>query len=418
MMKFDETLTKFVKADLESAAVPMLVGEPGIGKSSWVEALAQIMHTEAFHIACNELYDKADLTGARLVPIGKNPATGEEQYAQKFFPHYDIMTAIKYAEEHPTELPILFLDEINRTSADVTSACLSLATARKIGSIKLPDNLRLILAGNDKGNINVLDTASISRTVVYHVAPDRDTFFAVNPDLNVYIKNVLTAHPETLMCLMNQAKTPRQDAGSQSVGSDDDDAELEEILDMDNEMVQFTTPRTITNLSNWLNKFTNQELLEMTSVQYMTEDNVPTTALAEVVEAHVGNTTFTALLMDEIGRGIMTVNNQQNVISVPKPAIYDQMKACANRTDLQTMVQSMSDRDKSGCLVYALYEDVDNSLYISTLAHAMTVLDPADTQTLIRLTSQHMLNRENAEAMLGTNTPLSDNLNILLSAGI
>ena len=147
-MKFNSILTNFVSKDLSVGKVPMLLGEPGIGKSSWTEALAASMQTKCFTLAVNQLADKADLTGARLVPTGT-----DGNYKQVFYPHEVIMDAVEYANDHPRETPILFLDEINRTTADVTSAALSIPTMRRIGSIKLPANLRVMIAGNDKGNI-------------------------------------------------------------------------------------------------------------------------------------------------------------------------------------------------------------------------------------------------------------------------
>ena len=150
-MKFNDILMKLVDADIENGLIPMLLGEPGIGKSSWVEALGQRNCTAVFVLPCNQLADKADLTGARLVPI-----EGTNEYKMVFYPHSVIMDAIMYANEHPREQPILFMDELNRTTPDVTSACLSIPTQRKIGDKRLPQNLRIITAGNDKGNITSL----------------------------------------------------------------------------------------------------------------------------------------------------------------------------------------------------------------------------------------------------------------------
>ena len=42
-MKFNSMLTNFVAKDLNAGKIPMLLGEPGIGKSSWTEALAASM---------------------------------------------------------------------------------------------------------------------------------------------------------------------------------------------------------------------------------------------------------------------------------------------------------------------------------------------------------------------------------------
>ena len=68
-MKFDNTLMKLVKADLKCGIIPMLLGEPGIGKSSWTIDLCKELHTKVFVLASNQLADKADVTGARLVPV-------------------------------------------------------------------------------------------------------------------------------------------------------------------------------------------------------------------------------------------------------------------------------------------------------------------------------------------------------------
>lgn len=112
--KFNSTLNKIVTTNLNTNKVPMLVGEPAIGKSSWVEALGEQLGTKTFTLQCNELSEKADLTGARTIPIDD----AKTKFKQVFFPHADIMDAIEYARKNPDETPILFLDEINRTSSD------------------------------------------------------------------------------------------------------------------------------------------------------------------------------------------------------------------------------------------------------------------------------------------------------------
>lgn len=173
-MKFNETLSEIVKQDLEMGIVPALMGEPGIGKSSFVDGLAYSMGTRAFVLPCNQLADKADLTGARLVPTADG-----KSYTQVFYPHHVIQEAIDYALTNPREWPILFLDEINRTTSDVTSGALTLVTLRRMGHIELPENVRLIVAGNDKGNVTTLDEASLSRFAIFHVEPDATTLMSV-----------------------------------------------------------------------------------------------------------------------------------------------------------------------------------------------------------------------------------------------
>lgn len=403
-MKFDNTLLTFVMKDLEKGLIPMLLGEPGIGKSSWIENLANLKRTTCFVLACNQLADKADLTGARLVPADNG------EYKQMFYPHATILDAIQYAEENPRENPILFLDELNRTTPDVTSELLSIPTLRSIGSRQLPDNLSVIIAGNDKGNVTSLDEASVSRFVLYKVEPDTNTFLGLDQNLNPFVKNVLQAHPEVIFC-----KTI-----SMSLNTDDDDDEaddlyIEDILDDVEDMNQFTTPRTISGISRWLNGFTNQELAEFLANTYV-QDGEETNALQEAIEGHVGRTSFSAYLMAEIASGIMSVNNQAGITTVAKPACYDKMKSSTDVQALNELIEDMSDNERSGCLLYSLYEKEDNTVYINALSSHVDKLIPNDMKSLMKLASTDDLDIGNTNSLLNTNSEISNTLSIILEA--
>ena len=227
--------------------VPFIAGEPGIGKSATVKNLAKEFKTKVFVLSVNQLGTREDLTGARSI---KDPKT--ETYRQVFFPHAIIQEAIDYAKDHPKETPFLFLDEINRTSPDVTSAILALITERRIGTTELPDNIRIIAAGNDHGNVNNLDDASITRMAIFHVVPDVEDFIQAQPELNYYVKSVLRKHPNLLV-------NKEQDNGlNDSTDPDDmdDDALAAQLdaLDTNSGMKQMTVPRTLTYTSEFLNE--------------------------------------------------------------------------------------------------------------------------------------------------------------------
>lgn len=406
-MKFNQTLMDCVRKDLDKNLIPMLLGEPGIGKSSWLQALATTMHTKCFTLACNQLADKADLTGARLVPVTDD--TGATKgYKQVFYPHAVIYEAIEYAAANPRETPILFMDELNRTTPDVTSEALSIPTLRSIGSTDLPPNLRVVIAGNDKGNITSLDEASISRFVLYHVTPDVETFLSLDPELNPFIEKVLKAHPETIFC-----KTSKGLIAAHSDDDDEDDKFIEDIIDDGEDMLQITTPRTISATSRWLNSFTNQELLALLSDTY-TVDGQEISMLQEALEGHLGATTFCTYLIAEIASGIMTASNQASTINVAKPAVYDELKACSDMNELSDYVNDMSENDKSGCLLYALYEKVDNTRYIQALASNITQLIGPDMRVLLTLASTDKLDQENIHTFLKTSTPIAEKLSVVL----
>lgn len=400
-MKFDQTLTQLVLDLIEDEkSIPMLLGEVGIGKSSFFKALGKELNTQVFSLSCNQLADKTDLTGARLVP------TDDNKYKQVFFPHETIMNAIKYAEENPRETPLLFLDEINRTTPDVTSALLSIPTARKIGSVKLPSNLRVAVAGNDKGNITSLDEASISRFMLIHIEPDSSTFINLDEDLNIYVKNVLQKHPDTIFC-----KTVVDIEKDEE--NDEDQDFIEDIFDADNEMKQLTTPRTIASLSRYLNKKSNDDLKAM----LVSITNNDTTLLQEIIEGFVGYTKFTQKLLEEIINGINTnqTNTAQRAKAI-KPNCYDELKSKASIQELQDFItNSMTEKERSESLVYALYEKEDNKTYIEELAKQIENIDNNALKTLTDLAMYHELDQQNVDDFTSTKLPLSDKLSIILS---
>lgn len=413
-MKFNETLTEIIRLDLEIGAVPALMGEPGIGKSSFVEALALEMDTKAFVLACNQLADKADLTGGRLVPY--ETPSGETSYKQVFYPHEVIQDAIEYATANPREWPILFLDEINRSTSDVTSAALSLPTLRRIGSVKLPPNLRIIVAGNNKGNVTMLDEASLSRFSIYNVEPEAQTLIAIiGAELNPHVKAVLTRYPH----LVFQKAAP---VGVLSDGNDDDDdngaqaASWGDLLDAGEEMLQLTTPRTIHSMSRWLNAVAPAKLQEYLQTQVIT-DGRDTTMLNEVVEAHIGNTEFATYLVAEIATGINSgAAAQVQSLTAPKPNCFASLKNAQTVSDLEDLINDLTDHEKSGSLLYALYERADNKIMIQQLSQQTAAIEGDHMRLLIQLAAQSMLDENNVEVLFGTTTTVGESTKLMLSA--
>lgn len=293
-----------VLADIKSNLVPALLGEAGIGKSSFLKDLAQKdLKSEVFVLSINNLSGREDLTGARLV---KDEKSGE--YMQMFFPHEAVTSAIIYAKEHPDESPILFLDEFNRTTEDVTSAVFQLITERKLGSKSLPDNLRMVVAGNDAGNVSSVDTASVTRLVIYHMSPDLPKFLSVNPDMNPFVKSFLQTNPTALLYTKH--------ANDTALSTDDDDADLDaefgnaslvgaELLESFN---QIATPRTWTGLSKKFNTLgldhsgSNDEHAILARLTSATQLSPNVSMLDTVIQGHIGE----GEIADALSRSIQT----------------------------------------------------------------------------------------------------------------
>lgn len=413
-MKFNQTLTTLIKQSLEVGATPALLGEPGIGKSSFVEDLAYSMGTQAFTLPCNQLADKADLTGARLVQYTKDDGT--QSYKQVFYPHQVIQECIDYAEKNPREWPILFLDEINRTTSDVTSGALTLVTLRRMGYVELPKNVRIVVAGNDRGNVTSLDEASLSRFAIFHVEPDASTLMSVLGDnINPWVKTVLTQYPG----LIFQKSTPEAIVAD---GQDDDDngngnVTMADLFDGGEEMNQLTTPRTIDNLSKWLNAADPQQLAQYLATPIQTGDR-ETSLLNEAIEAYVGDTMFTTQLVATIAHDLANSAGgvQHNRVNVPKPNCFPSLKAAGTINDRAALITALTDNEKSGSLLYALKESKDNARLIEQLAHAITQIEPQHTRTLIEMVTGQQIDRQNLEAFMEIDAPIVNQAKPILSA--
>lgn len=400
-MKFNSILTNFVAKDLAAGKIPMLLGEPGIGKSSWTESLAASMQTKCFTLAVNQLADKADLTGARLVPTGNN-----DGYKQVFYPHEVIMDAVDYANDHPRETPILFLDEINRTTADVTSAALSIPTMRRIGSVRLPANLRVMIAGNDKGNITSLDEASVSRFVLYRTEPDTQTFLDLSDNINPFIRNVLTKTPSLIFCKSIDVAVANSDANN-----DDDDDKKQQTLNIDDiitdgeGMQQITTPRTIMALSDWLNAFDKDEFIQLMATP-ATVEGIETNALMEGIVGHAGYTNFSICVEDEIRNGVNSLSAAAASKTPKAPHCYSEIKQQSDMTSLQAYIAGLNEAELSACITYAIYEKVDNRMILLELLKVANKLTPEDTGMIMNMIGGELYDRENWETVVNSKTKI------------
>lgn len=399
-MKFDDFFKTIVETDLKWGNIPMLLGGPGIGKSSWVKWFAGEIGTKSFSLACNQLGDKADLTGARLLPVLNKDGNETGDWEQKFFPHQTISRAIRYALENKSETPILFLDEINRTTADITSALLSLATDRTIGNVELPDNLRIMIAGNDKGNVTMLDTASISRFVLYYMKPCLETFLKWNPNLNIFVKNTVVKNPELIY----------EDRPVVTQSEDSDEEFDINMLDDADQMLQITTPRTIAYMSDFLNEIPQDVLISSLT---LSDDGV--SAIEELITGHVGKTNFAMLLTQEIVQNVMTVNTNQNAptLIVTKPKCFDELKAVPTVKDLEEKLMDLSVREQSMVLAYALQDTADHSNLLNVLSTVMTEIDTDAKKKIMTLSANDQIDEDNLRAFMVAKNSVTDTINVI-----
>lgn len=404
---------------------PLIKGEPGIGKSSLVRAMCEERGWHFYELLCNQLGDRADLTGCRSVKTIENVnGKDEEIWKQIFFPHQSVQDAITCAQNNPDDIVVLFLDEINRTSADITSAILSFTTARKIGTYSFPDNIRFIVAGNDKGNIQALDSASISRFAQFTLIPSASAWMSYENQLNPYIAQVLKANPSFIFCKESGivASTVQGDDG------DEYDTTYEEFDDAAEGFQQITTPRTISGLNAFLNHCDMAELTYYVGQQYKDSDTGEDATLLQcIIKGHVGDTPFAdalcTVIAEDVSHGML---QKANTITAPnKPSFYDNLLKCTDRQTRNDMISQLSDDDKSSLIVYATWnKDESNGkgvanreiLLAAVQSFPNNMLSSNYMQDFANLKSHDEMNVDNYTALVTSGTALGDMIKNFLGA--
>lgn len=175
-LSYQDMLTA-VKVVLKTGNVPNIVGEAGIGKSALVETVAQELQAKLYTTVVS-LSEKGDLA-IPVPPLTDNSFVETEHYGSlanvKFGYSETLVDIIKQAELHPDVKIIWFLDEFNRGTQAVQSELMNLVLQRQINSLKLPEQVQIVIAENpdstmagfEDSNYGVTagDTAIKDRTV-------------------------------------------------------------------------------------------------------------------------------------------------------------------------------------------------------------------------------------------------------------
>lgn len=162
-------------------------GAPGIGKSSLVEGFAEAVGMECVTLLGTQLAPE-DLVGVPTIVASDN---GDRS---RFAPPELI------ARDEPY---VLFLDELNGSSAEVQKAFYSLVLNRRLGNYELPEGSVVIAAGNratDQAIVKPMSSALVNRFVHVHLqASARDWLaWAGGAGIHQYVLEYVQNRPDHL----------------------------------------------------------------------------------------------------------------------------------------------------------------------------------------------------------------------------
>lgn len=200
---------------LRAGNVPNIVGDAGIGKSALVEEVARQMGAQLYTTVVS-LSEKGDLA-IPVPPLTSDSFVETKDYGRLANVQYGyaetMIRIIKFAEGHPGQPIIWFLDEFNRGSQAVQSELMNLVLQRRINSLQLPAEVKMILAENPDStmagfsdreyDVAIGDAAINDRTVrlVMATSPAEWLDWACHrqPAINPLVIKYLRSHPEQLM---------------------------------------------------------------------------------------------------------------------------------------------------------------------------------------------------------------------------
>ncbi len=175
---------------LASGAVPTIVGEAGIGKSALVADLAQQRHAKLFTTVVS-LVEKGDLV-IPVPPLTSDSFIQTERYGSladvQFGYSHTLVAMIRYAEAHPEQEIIWFLDEFNRGTQAVQSELMNLVLQRQINTLTLPEQVHLILAENPDATMAGFEQSHYGVTPGDAAIADRTTRLILRADPATWLK--------------------------------------------------------------------------------------------------------------------------------------------------------------------------------------------------------------------------------------
>ena len=225
-LTYQQLLTA-VPVVLDAGNVPNIVGDAGIGKSALVREIAANLNAALFTTVVS-LSEKGDLA-IPVPPLTSESFVETKNYGRlanvQFGYSETLISIIKYAEAHPNQSIIWFLDEFNRGTQAVQSELMNLVLQRKINSLRLPSTVRIIIAENPDSTMTGFtdreygvatgDAAIKDRTVRLVMTSSTAGWlkWAKAAGINDLVSAYLTQYPEQLLVIdpnnEDLAPTPR-----------------------------------------------------------------------------------------------------------------------------------------------------------------------------------------------------------------
>jgi len=186
-MKFEEALM-CVELVIESDAVPLLIGESGIGKTSLIRKLGKKNDFYIITIDGNMLKE-GEIGGLPTVEDYFVNLNGEDVKLKRtvYAVHNKLQEIERVLSKTPDKTILLFIDEINRCEHSVQQELMNIILNKEINGFKIPKQVKVVAAMNPSSKY---DTFSHTDYQVIDMDPaqeDRFVWIEVESDVKDWI---------------------------------------------------------------------------------------------------------------------------------------------------------------------------------------------------------------------------------------
>lgn len=186
-MNFEDALLS-VELVLESGAVPLLIGESGIGKTSLIKKLCRKKNYYGITLDGNMLKE-GEIGGLPTVDEYSITLKGREIKRKKttYAVHTKLLEIDNVLMEQPDRKILLFIDEINRCEHTVQQELMNIILNREINSYVLPENVMVIAAMNPSSKYEKYSDSEYQVVDMDPAQEDRFVWLEMEADVKSWI---------------------------------------------------------------------------------------------------------------------------------------------------------------------------------------------------------------------------------------
>lgn len=174
---------------LQSKAVPLIIGESGIGKTSLVRRLCENKNYHLITIDAN-LLKEGEIGGLPTVQDYEVEINNLRKKRKKtvYAVHTKLLEIDEITEKDPNKNIILFIDEINRCEHSVQQELMNLILNREINGYNLPYNVEVIAAMNPSNKYEAYENTEYQVVDMDPAQEDRFVWLELDSDVKEWVQ--------------------------------------------------------------------------------------------------------------------------------------------------------------------------------------------------------------------------------------